>query len=202
MLREGWYLMSVSELEVALREIREPSARGEWEPGVRLSIEEAMEFRNAGNLPDVEGRTLRLVLSVEGGDPEELARKRASFEPDYHAAPTWRRPGSKPVNVVPIGRAGSERSDPDAWWDQPQVKELEEEWQRSGTMRGVVVPEEYRSFVHKTVLGLEAAGAAVNPDSIADSVARWLAPDDALTIRAALLAANEKGAGRGPAPDQ
>ncbi|MEA2447747.1 MAG: hypothetical protein QOK47_1384 [Actinomycetota bacterium] len=191
--------MSVPELERVLGLLREPEAHDdEAVPGRRLSIEQALEFRNAGNLPAEEGRTLRLVLSVEEGDPEALARKRAHFEPDYHSAPAWRRSGSKPVNVVPLGRVAPPKAGSDAWWDEPAVGALEDEWQRSGTMRGVVVPQDLRSFVHKTVLSLEAAGQEVDATSIADSVARWLSPDDAASLRDALFEANNKGAGPGP----
>jgi hypothetical protein len=200
MLEEGWYLMSVAELESVLRRLRDGPGEPTL-PGIRLSIEQALAFRDAGNVPDENGRSLRLVLHVDT-EPEGLARKRAVFEPDYHAAPTWRREGSKPVNVVPLGRGSVPgREEPGPWWDDPDVRALEDEWQRDGTMRGVTIPAELRSFVHKTVLALEAAGREVDATSIADSVARWLPPAEARSMRAALLEANKKGAGQGPAPN-
>lgn len=191
--------MSVAELESVLGRMREASAEGA-SVGVRLSTEQALSFRNAGNVPDENGRSLRLVLRVDDENPESLARKRALYEPDYHSAPAWRRPGSKPVNVVPLGRAAQSAREPGPWWEEPDVGALEEEWQREGTMRGVKVPADFRSFVHKTVLALEAAGRAVNATTIADSVARWLPPTDAAAIRTALLEANSKGAGQVESP--
>ena len=178
-MEEGWYLMTVAELERALHH---PES---GDQGVRLSIEDALAYRNAGNFPDDYGRTLRLVLSYSDAEPEALARRRALFEPDYHTEPRWRRPGSKAVNVVPMRRRAS--SEPPAeWWSDPRVDELEREWQRRGTMRGVPIPQEYRSFVHKTVLALEATGEEVSARSIADSIARWLPADDAERVRRAL----------------
>ncbi|HYI44274.1 MAG TPA: hypothetical protein VE174_02270 [Actinomycetota bacterium] len=191
--------MSVPELERALKWMRGTESDRESFAGVRLSIDQALEFRNAGNVPDENSRSLRLVLHVDD-EPESLARKRAIFEPDYHAAPIWRREGSKPVNVVPLGRGRRSGSEAGPWWDEPEVRALEDEWQRDGTMRGVRIPADLRSFVHKTVLGLEAAGRDVDATSIADSIARWMPPAEAQTMRAALLEANSKGAGQGPAP--
>jgi hypothetical protein len=181
MLEEGWYLMSVAELERALRhESADPVT-----PGIRLSVEEAIAYRNAGNLLDEEGRSLRLVLHV-GADEEPVARKRSAFEPDYQSAPNWKRPGSKPVNVVPLRVSERAAGDPGPWWEDPAVALLEEEWQRAGTVRGMQIPGEYRSFVYKTVLELEAAGKELTPGSIADSIARWVPAEDAKRIRTAL----------------
>ncbi len=187
-LREGWYLMSVRDLELELA--RERGEEGVPESNARpLSIPEALAYRNAGNFPDEHGRTLRLVLRIE--PPEGYAAlhaKRLSYEPDHLEAPRWRRPGSKPVNVVPL-RSAALRTGLEHWWDDPAVGELERAWQRTGEVDGVRVPAEYRSFVYKTVLALRQAGRPVTPDTIADAVARWL-PDHAEEIRAALRAAN------------
>ena len=185
-MREGWYLMSTRELERALASHR---AGDEEEFGIRLSVEEALRLRNAGNVPDADDRSLRLVLFV---DDVPLDRKRASFEPDYHRAPEWRRPGSRPVNVVPLRTGSSPETDPRPWWETPRVKELEEEWRASGSIAGIAVPAGYRSFVFKTVIALQDAGQPITADSIADSVARWLTPEDARRIRDALT---EEGPG-------
>ena len=155
----------------------------------RLSTEEALAIRDAGNLPDDLGRTLRLVLIADDNDPEAFARRRIAFEPDYHAQPSWRRKGSKPVNVIPL-RSGPRPQAIEEWRDDPAVAALENEWLQSGTMAGVEVPGEYRSFVHQTVLALQATGAEVTAESIADSVARWVPPEDAGRIRAALMDLN------------
>ena len=95
MLEDGWYLMSTGELERTLRAWREGDA-GLSVGGFALSITEALAFRNAGNIPDEQGRTLRLVLVVEdNSDLESLSSKRLTYEPDFHSAPSWRRPGSR-----------------------------------------------------------------------------------------------------------
>jgi hypothetical protein len=185
MLAEGWYLMSPAELEAELPHLNDPDRPGPMSPAVALDREEALAFKRAGNIPDALGRWLRLVLRVDGSDPEEVARRRMVFEPDYHDAPTWRRPGSKPVNVIPVRVSRSEPQLED-WRDDPSVAALEQEWLESGTMAGVKVPGEYRSFVHKTVLALQAAQKEVTADSISDSIARWVGPEDARAIRAAL----------------
>lgn len=184
MLDEGWYLMSIGELESALRDLREGSPT--TAAGVRLSIEEALAYRDSGNLPDSEGRTLRLVLRLEEEGVEAVALKRLLFEPDYHSAPDWRREGSKPINIVPLRGKRPADGSPGPWWEDPFVAPLEDEWQREGTVRGVKVPGDYRSFVYKTVLALEAAGQQVSATSIADSISRWVSPEDAERIRRAL----------------
>lgn len=184
----GWYLMSDSQVEALLRSVR----TGEPEVGEsceRLSIPAALTYRNAGNLPDARGRSLRLVLQLSATDDvSAVEQKRMEFEPDFHDAPTWRREGSRLVNVVPIGITGGKTGG--AWWEDEDMGELEAEWRRSGTVDGVHVPQEYRSFVYKTVVGLKRAGKEVTPRTIADSVARWLPPEEADKIRLALQAAD------------
>ena len=103
MLEEGWYLMNVPELERALRWMRETESEGESFAGIRLSIDQALEFRNAGNVPDENGRSLRLVLHVDA-EPEGLARKRPSSSPTITRPPHGGERDPKPVNVVPLGR--------------------------------------------------------------------------------------------------
>ena len=111
-LREGWYLMSTSELERALAAWRAGTRDAEF--GVSLSIDAAIARRDEGNVPDHEDRSLRLVLFV---DDEPLERKRLRWEPDYHEAPDWRREGSRPVNVVPLRSADSPQGDGRPWWE-------------------------------------------------------------------------------------
>lgn len=190
-MEEGWYLMSVDDLELELARHRHLDKALPPSHAVRLSVEEALAYRNAGNLSDELDRSLRLVLRIDR--PEDfrgLHRRRLDFEPDYHSAPTWRREGSRPVNVVPLrdpGLAGGI----DAWWEDPAIAELERRWQESGRVEGIAIPGEYRSFVYKTVVALRDAGRPVTVDSICDSIARWL-PGEAETVRAALRAANPR----------
>lgn len=186
-MREGWYLMSTPELEKALAVWRGGGRSEEF--GVPLSIEEALARRNDGNIPDEGGRSLRLVLFV--GD-EPLERKRLLWEHDFHDAPDWRREGSRLVNIVPLRTAGSPPGDTRSWWETPQMEALEKEWRRDGSILGIEVAAEYRSFVFKTVIALQEAGREVTPDAIGDSIARWLQPEDAQKIRASL---KEKGPG-------
>jgi hypothetical protein len=184
-LAEGWYLMSTADLEAELARLR-----GEDRPPSNarpLSTSEALSYRNGGNLPDQAGRTLRLVLRADG---EGLAVRRRLYEPDFHEAPTWRRAGSVPVNVVPLRGAGSSPGDSGPWWEDPQLRRLEAEWGRSGTIAGLKVPGAYRGFVYKTVLALQANSQAVTIEAVADSIARWVPPRDAQLIRAALVEAN------------
>lgn len=189
-MEEGWYLMSTRDLEVELARDagRDDPRRSRAK---RLTTEEALAYRDAGNLPDEQGRSLRLVLRIEDqSDLLSLDAKRLDFEPDYHQAPTWRRKGSKPVNVVPLRGpevAGPRRS---AWWQQSDLAELEEAWQERGEVVGVKVPAAYRGFVYKTVLMLRAADAEVTVDAIVDSIARWVPARDVEEIRAALKEAN------------
>lgn len=187
-LEEGWYLMSVADLETELGRARDRRREG-TSNAERLSTSEALGFRDAGNLPDVHGRTLRLVLRIDG---EALAVKRLRFEPDYHDQPTWRKPGSKPINLVPLaGDHATERSRPPAaWWEQPDVAALEREWQETGAVAGLRIPAAYRSFVFKTIASLRASARDVNVETVAASLARWLSPRDAAEIRTALSDAN------------
>ena len=161
---------------------------------VRLETDEALAYRNAGNLPDDKGRTLRLVLVVEKtSELASLDDKRLMYEPDFHDAPKWRIAGARAVNVVPLRGTITESTAADAWWEEPELAALEEEWQQHGTVAGVAIPAGYRSCVYKTVLSLQAAGKEVTAASIADSIERWVAEQDALRIRAALEEANRTG---------
>lgn len=186
-LDEGWYLMSTDDLERELARVRDPDADTLPSNALKLTIEQALTFRNSGNLPDDEGRTLRLVLRVErAGDLRAFEAKRMLYEPDFHDRPRWRRPGSKPVNVVPLRAPGIAGEPSGPWWDQPELKALEDEWRASGTVAGMPVPGAYRGFVHKTVLSLRAAGREITPDTVADSISRWLSPEETEQLRAAL----------------
>jgi hypothetical protein len=190
LLEEGWYLMSTEDLE---RELARWRGDRSQPPGdvVRISTEEALAYRNRGNLPDARGRSLRLVLTVaDRHDLEELARRRLVWEPDYHSAPDWRREGSRAVNVVPLRRSGAPSTEV-PWWEMPGVRELDAEWRKHGTVGGLETPAELRGFVYKTVLSLRAAGKEVTPDTVADSIARWLPPDEAEAVRAELKRARE-----------
>ena len=186
MLREGWYLMSTADLEKELARRRDPSAAIPPSNALPLDVADALAYRDAGNLPDELGRTLRLVLVAESLDEvRALGRKRARFEPDYHDAPKWRREGSAPVNVVPL-RWPDVSGDPSPWWESSDVAALEKEWEATGRIGGLAVPAEYRGFVFKTVLSLRDAGLPVTVDSVADSLARWLPVEQTEEVRAAL----------------
>jgi len=181
--------MTASELERELARWRGDDVPPTGAP--RLSVESALEFRNAGNRPDADGRTLRLVLHVPNAvSLENLGERRLAFEPDYHDPPSWRRAGSAPVNVVPLRRAGVTGARRRAWWEDEDLAALEQEWSNSGRVAGLNVPAEYRSFVYKTVLALQGAGRPVTVDSVADSIARWVPEAEAGEIRSALRAAN------------
>ena len=182
--------MTTAELEAELAAMDDPSIEGPVTDAVPLEQEMALAIKQQGNRPDAEGRTLRLVLRAEGPDPESIARRRILFEPDYHDAPTWRGPGSKPINVIPLRSPDRSRL-PRAWWEDPVMGELEAEWQDRGTAAGVKVPGDYRSFVFKTIAALRASGRDVSAVAIADSIARWVSEEDAAVIKAALLEANE-----------
>ncbi|MGH2789121.1 MAG: hypothetical protein ACRDJV_14650 [Actinomycetota bacterium] len=187
-LREGWYLMSVRDLEIELARGRGASSgKSNAKP---LGRQEALAYRNAGNLPDELDRSLRLVLLIEDADDlVELDTKRRAYEPDFLEAPTWRRTGSMPVNVVPLG-GGARPPKTSAWWEQPDLARLEDEWAATGKVAGIAVPAPYRGFVYKTVLGLQRAGQDVTVDTIADSIARWTLAAEAEEIRTALREAN------------
>jgi hypothetical protein len=189
-LQEGWYLMSARDLEIELARYRDPNGRHPRSNALRLSIEEALAYRDAGNLPDEMDRSLRLVLRIERPeDFKELNRRRLDFEPDYHDAPTWRRGGSRPVNIVPLPNPDL-KSHLETWWDDAEVGELERTWAATGKVAGLRVPAAYRSFVYKTVVALQVASLPVTVDTVCDSVARWL-PDRAEELRTALRQANE-----------
>ena len=179
--------MSPQDLERELKRWRSPGEDVPPSAAQPLSIDDALAYRNGGNLPDELGRSLRLVLHVK--DATELSylqEKRLRYEPDFHAAPDWRVEGSKPVNVVPLRDADVTGATRHAWWEDPEVAELERQWSATGTVGGLAVPAEYRSFVYKTVLALRAAGHPITADSVADSIARWLSPKETEHIRAAL----------------
>jgi hypothetical protein len=182
-LADGWYLMSTRDLERELARRRSPETNAEPSNASRLTVAQALEFRDAGNVPDEFDRTLRLVLRID--DPQDLAsleERRLEFEPDYQDAPSWRRAGSRPINVVPLRRPGIEPVTEGAWWENPELAELEREFAQRGSAEGVRVPGEYRGFIFKTVLSLRSQGREVNPTTIADSIARWLSPEDAARI--------------------
>ena len=184
-MEEGWYLMSLPELERELARFRGEAIPPSGAP--KLTIDEALAYRAAGNLPDPHGRSLRLVLHVtDAGDPASLQSKRLLYEPDFHEPPTWRREGSKPVNVVPLKGPGVPPIADDPWWERPELRTLEEEWARSGTVHGVEVPAPYRGFVYKTALSLRAAGIEVTAEALVDSISRWVPARDAEELRRAL----------------
>ena len=189
-MREGWYLMSNDDLENELARWRgdekRPPSRAQ-----QLSIEDALTFRNQGNVPDELGRWLRLVLRVDDElDLSDLERKRLHYEPDFLKAPSWRRPGSKPVNVVPLRAPDVAGSGAAEWWADPEMAEMEAQWVRTGAVDGVVIPEQYRSFVYKTVALLRHTGTPVTVAAITGSISRWLDPEHAERVRVALDAAN------------
>ena len=132
--------MSVRDLELELARWR-GGASAERSNALRLEIDEALAYRNAGNLPDSSGRTLRLVLHVrDDADAARLHERRLSWEPDYHDAPDWRRPGSAPVNVVPLRDEPARSGEHEAWWDDPDLAALESEWRTTGAVAGLRVP--------------------------------------------------------------
>ena len=189
-MEEGWYLMSTTDLEVELARWRgddsRPPSRAQ-----RLSVEEALAFRNRGNMPDELGRSLRLVLRLDDErDLADLDRKRLHYEPDFFEAPSWRRPGSKPVNVGPLRAPNIEGTARTPWWAEPEMAEMEAEWIQTGAVDGVMIPEEYRSFVYKTVALLRRAEIRPSVSTIGDSISRWLTPEEAARVRTALEVAN------------
>jgi hypothetical protein len=183
--------MSTSDLERELARRRHPSSGLPPSQAERLSVEDALAYKRRGNLPDAHGRSLRLVLEIDGDDRlKRLSELRSKYEPDYHEAPTWRRPGSKPINVVPLRATGLASNAPLPWWEDPAIAELEERWRATGEVHGVVVPQEFRGFVYKTALALRAAAKEVSVTSICDSIERWLPVEEAGRIRAVLERAN------------
>ena len=182
--------MSTAELERVLALWRGDPEEGELLELHPLSVDEALAYKRAGNIPDENDRSLRLVLFVDEGGAASLEAKRARFEPDFLQAPTWRTRGSRAINVVPLKRAETTSTQPDAWWEDPEMAALEAEWSKGGTVSGLDVPAEYRSFVYKTVLSLRRAGIPVTAESVADSVSRWVTPELAEELRSALLQAD------------
>jgi hypothetical protein len=182
--------MSVAELEQVLDEWRSGRRSDAVTSAPRLSIGQAIEYRNSGNLPDDHGRTLRLLLLVDDVHPGAVEAKRLRYEPDHHDQPRWRRIGSVPVNVVPLRVSHARRPTPRPWFEEPSLAALEREWQASGTVDGVRVPAEYRGFVYKTALALRGAGRDVTVEALAASISRWVSPQDARRIRSALLEVN------------
>ena len=190
-LHDGWYLMSTEDVERELARWREPERALPPSNAVRLEVDEALSYRNAGNLPDEHGRSLRLVLRIEdANDLANLEARRRVFEPDYQDAPSWRREGSRPVNVLPLRRPEVGPVSTGAWWDDSALAELESEFQRQGSAAGVRIPGEYRGFLFKAVLALRSQGRDVTPQALANSVARWLSPADASRIERAILEIN------------
>lgn len=188
-LSEGWYLMDNRALERELQLFRTGEGPG-GEHVEALSIDAALAFRNAGNLPDDLDRTLRLVLVIETEDDlRNLDAKRAALEPDYLDAPTWRREGSRPVNVVPL-RAASVRGTEQAWHEDPEMDALESQWRESGTVEGVTIPGDYRSFLFKSIVALRSTGREITVESLCGALERWLDPAQVAEIRAALEDAN------------
>ncbi len=163
--------------------------RGEDRPASNaspLSIPDALEFRAAGNIPDEMGRCLRIVLSDE---EMPFEKRRLDFEPDLHAAPTWRREGSRPVTLIPLPSGAGKEVKPEEWrWsDDPAMQALEDEWTRTGGAGGLVIPAEFRGFLFKTIATLQDEGREVTIDSVCSSISRWLSPSDVDRIRSALV---------------
>lgn len=184
MLVEGWYLMSDRDVEIELARLKgEPRNASS---ALSLSVEEALAYRSAGNVPDGEGRSLRLVLSDE---ETSFEKRRLVFEPDLHAAPTWRREGSRPVTLIPLPRARASKPHDWQWSDEPAMKRLEDEWTRTGSAAGVKVPADLRGFLFKTIAALQASNQEITIESVCSSIARWLRPSDVARIRDALLEA-------------
>jgi hypothetical protein len=191
-LTDGWYLMSTADLESELARWRSPGGTTRESNAQRLSTEQALAFRDAGNVPDELGRTLRLVLRIENTeDLASLDERRLEFEPDYQKAPKWRREGSLPINVVPLRRPGVAPATTGDWWEDPELAVLEREFERHGTAGGLRVPGEFRGFIFKTIIALRSQGIEVTPQTVADSIARWLTPADSARIGQQLTELNQ-----------
>jgi hypothetical protein len=178
--------MSPRDLEIELRRWRgardvEPSNASPMER------EEALAYRDSGNLPDALDRSLRIVIVVSSNaELMNLDSRRLTFEPDAHQAPSWRREGSRPINVVPLRREGVAASGLDSWADDPAMASMEDRWARTGMVGGIQVSAEVRGFVFKTVVALERAGVPVTVDAITDSLSRWLSAEDVARVAAGL----------------
>jgi len=191
-LAEGWYLMSTADLEHELARWRAQGKDGGAFRAQPLTTEQALAFRDGGNLPDELDRTLRLVLHVDDTQGlANLAERRLEFEPDYQDAPTWRREGSRPINVVPLRRSGIAPVSDGPWWEDAELAALEHEFNERSTVGGVRVPGEYRGFVFKTILALRSQGREVSTKTISDSIARWLPEEDAARIALELNELNQ-----------
>ncbi|MGH2776681.1 MAG: hypothetical protein ACRDJT_14795 [Actinomycetota bacterium] len=70
-LIDGWYLMSTADLEREPTRWRAPETNVKSSNALRLTVEQALEVRDAGNLPDELDRTLRLILRID--DTQALA---------------------------------------------------------------------------------------------------------------------------------
>ena len=185
--------MSVSELEQELARWRSPLAGAVASSARQLTREEALARRNAGNLPDDRGRTLRLVLHVGADvDAAALEARRRHFEPDFDDPPTWRRPGSVPVNVVPLRLGERSAGETAPWYERPELAALEREWRATGEVDGLRIPADVRAFVYKTVLSLRSAGRPVTVETVASSISRWTSAEDGALIRRALEDANPR----------
>lgn len=189
---DGWYLMTTDEIVREAKRWRS-DAEGAFRGFETLSIDDALRIRDAGNIPDDRGRSLRLVITVTpDAGVDSVSARRLEFEPDFHEEPTWRREGSKPVNVVPLRRRSEASMDkPEAWWEDAKVAPLEKEWVTRGTISGLSVPGEFRSFVIKTVIALQGSGHEVTEEAVLASVSRWLEPTDVERLRRAFGLAND-----------
>lgn len=183
--------MNTSELEHELTRHRGASAPPST--AIALTVDEALDYRSRGNLPDGAGRTLRLVLHIASrADLKALDAKRLVFEPDFHHHPRWRKQGSAGINIVPLRINELEPATETAWWEDPELSSLEREWADTGKVAGLNVPGSYRGFIYKTVLALKRAGEPITADAVAGSVARWLPEAEAETLRVSLLKLNRE----------
>ncbi len=177
--------MSDRDVEIEVARLRgEPrDASG----ALALSVDEALAYRSRGNIPDELGRSLRLVLSDATTTFEQ---RRLDFEPDLHAAPTWRRQGSRTVTLIPLPRDKASKPDDWEWRDDPAMLGSEEEWSRTGRVGDLAIPADIRGFLFKTIVALRSADQEITIDSVCSSIARWLQPSDVERIRNALIEAN------------
>jgi hypothetical protein len=82
-LDDGWYLMSTRDLELELARRNNPVRDAPRSNAVKLEVQEALSYRDAGNLPDEMDRSLRLVLNIEGSEGLHGldARRRITIRP-------------------------------------------------------------------------------------------------------------------------